>query len=118
MTALGVGITDRDPVTVHDWKPTHPVHEKPAYLVRAMDEEERAHREMIEAADRHEMGDINNPAPTMREMQRTMRIWNRACFRLEQARLRYTEEQRKYHEHQQADWEDEQQMYADLRRGG
>ncbi len=94
------------------------MHEKPAYLVRAMEEEERLGRELIEAADRHERADINDPEPTMREMQRLMREYNRACFRLQKARERYTDEQVKAHEQEDADWRDDQQMYQDLRHGG
>lgn len=118
ITHTVLGLPASDAPTAHDWKPSHPVHEKPAYLVRAMEEEERLGRELIEAADRHERADINDPEPTMREMQRLMREYNRACFRLQKARERYTAEQVKAHEQEDADWRDDQQMYQDLRHGG
>ncbi len=118
ITTHMLGLPANNEPTAPDWKPTHPVHERPAYLVRAMEEEERLGKELIEAADRHEMGDINNPEPTFREMQRVLRAYNRAAFRLQQARERYTAEMVKAHEQEDADWRDDQEMYNDLRHGG
>ncbi len=115
-TVLGRPVSDTP--TDHDWKPTHPVHERPAYLVQAMAEEERLGKELVEAADRHEMADINDPAPTMLELQRLMREYNRACFRLQQARERHTEEQRRYYEYQEEDAREWREMTNELRHGG
>lgn len=118
MSVLGIDVTDNKPVV--GWEECKPGHreQKPDYLRKAEQEEHDAYWAMNAAADRHERGDINNPEPTMREVQKAMRIYNRANARLQIARSRYTEEMRKHYEGEEADYRDEQQMYADLRHGG
>lgn len=118
ITTHVLGMPASNEPTAHDYQPTHPKNRKPQYLIDAEDAEEKAHREMIAAADRHELGDINNPEPTMRELQQKMRIWNRACFRLAQARERHTEEQRRYYEYQEEDAREWREMTNELRHGG
>ena len=118
MTALGIGVTDRDPVTVHDGKPSHSKDTKPGYLVRAQEEMDQAWLALSEAADKHETGDPNNSETTMKACQRALRIYNRKVQRWNLARLRYTEDMRKRYEYQEADYRDQENMYADLRHGG
>lgn len=113
MTALGVGITDRDPVTDHDWQPARREY-RPDYLLKAIADYEQACRDVSEAADRHEMGDPRLAEVTRADVQRCLRALNRKKCQMERAWLAFETEQAA----RAADWQDEQSMYSELRRGG
>jgi len=113
MTALGIGVTDRDPETAHDWQPGRRDY-KPDYLRKAIAEYNEAAAALSEAADRHEQGDPNHSEVTRAAVQRCLHMMNVRRCKMELAWLRFETEQSA----RTADWQDEQTMYSDLRRGG
>jgi hypothetical protein len=113
MTTFGAGITEHDPETIHNWKPGKRDY-KPDYLREAITAYNTATQAVTEAADRHEQGDPNHPEVTRAEVQRCLRALNHKKYLMEKAWLEFEAEEAA----KAADWQDEQQMYAELRRGG
>lgn len=110
MTVLGIGVTDRDHLTAYEEPPCNR-HGKPENVFLAWVAVNDAERAYIAAVDEWE----NNPTPETKSGIQT--AWDVAA----KAQARYQKLYdlwMKEEEAKAADWEDEQNMYRDLRHGG
>lgn len=100
-------------VYYHDYKPSHRKEQLPEYLRAAKHADIAAWQRYDAVIDMYTDG--NASAETL---QAARIEWEAAMTALNAARERYNRETAEAYAAQDADWQDEQAMYQDLRHGG